>query len=287
MRTQASNTDKELKKDKFGTANQAGTVQPKSMDGLQNHADTQKLTQFKTAAEQGNRHEKLTQLKTAAEQSNHHEKLTQLKSMSDARAQKIQNGGVTQLMFGRALNSAARNAPKLARAGAALTGGLAVADHMSGAATGYLMNDKNKFAMHSFTLAESAIGKMKIPVTVKSAAESFFGTLAEEAESFPFEGTTPLDDTQNRIITEEIRNFSAVLDENDIPNPIAPFISMDNIRSRFFALAEVAKQRELELILGRTRFDEEFERGRVAEAARFAAEYPEVDAFNKSQGRML
>ena len=60
---------------------------------------------------------------------------------------------------------------------------------------------------------------------------------------------------------------------------------MDNIRSRFFALAEVAKQRELELILGRTRFDEEFERGRVAEAARFAAETPEVDAFNKSQGR--
>jgi hypothetical protein len=39
---------------------------------------------------------------------------------------------------------------------------------------------------------------------------------------------------------------------------------MDNIQSRFFALAEVAKNKELELILGRMRFDEEFERGRVA-----------------------
>jgi hypothetical protein len=114
MRSQASNTDKELKKDKFGTANRADTIQPKSMDGLQNHADTQKLirvktaaeqsgrneklTQFKTAAEQSNRHEKLTQLKTAAEQSNRHEKLTQLQSMGDGRAQRIQNDGVVQLV---------------------------------------------------------------------------------------------------------------------------------------------------------------------------------------------
>lgn len=267
----ASITAKELNKNKLGIANHADTIQPKSMDVLQNHAETQKLIRIKTAADQSNRHEKLTQLK----------------SMGDVRAQKIQTEGVTQLMFGRALNSAARNAPRIARAGAALTGGLAVADHMSGASAGFIMGDKNKFAMHSFSLAESTISKMKIPITVKSAAEGFFGTLAEEAETFPFEGTTPLDDTQNRIITEEIRNFSAVLDENDIPNPIAPFISMDNIQSRFFALAEVAKQRELELILGRTRFDEEFERGRVEEAARFAAESPEVDAFNKSQGRML
>jgi hypothetical protein len=81
---------------------------PKSNDGLQNHTDTQKLIRVKTAAEQSNRHEKLTQLK----------------SMGDARAQKIQNGGVTQLMFGIALNSAARNAPRLARAGAPLTGWL-------------------------------------------------------------------------------------------------------------------------------------------------------------------
>jgi len=96
MRSQASNTEKELKKDKFGTANHADTIQPKSMDGLQNHADTQKLIRVKTAAEQSNRHEKLTQLKTAAEQSNRHEKLTQLQSMGDARAQRIQNGGVVQ-----------------------------------------------------------------------------------------------------------------------------------------------------------------------------------------------
>ena len=265
----ASITAKELKKNKLGIANHADTIQPKSIDGLQKHADTQKLIR----------------IKTAAEQSNHHEKLTQLKSMSDARAQKIQNGGVTQLMFGRALNSAARNAPRIAKAGAKLTGGLAVADQMSGAATGYLMNDKNKFAMHSFSLAESAIGKMKIPVTVKSVAEDIFKTLAEEAESFPFDETTPFDDTQNQIISESIRELSSVLDENDIPNPIAAFISMDNIQSRFFALAEVAKNKELELILGRMRFDEEFERGRVAEADRFAAEHPEVDAFNKSQGR--
>ena len=266
----ASITAKELKKNKLGIANHADTIQLKSIDGLQNHADTQKLIRIKTAAEQSNRHEKLTQLK----------------SMGVARAQKIQNEGVAQLMFGRALGSVARNAPRIAKAGAALSGGLAVADQMSGAATGYLMNDKNKFAMHSFTLAENAIGKLKIPVTVKSAAESFFGTLAEEAETFPFDDTIPFDDSQNQLISEEIRNLSNVLDENDIPNPIAPFISMDNIQSRFFALAEVAKNRELELILGRMRFDQEFDSGRVAEAARFAAESPEVDAFNKRQGRL-
>ena len=267
----ASITAKELNKNKLGIANHANTIQPKSIDGLQNHADTQQLIR----------------IKTAADQSNHHGKLPQLKSMSDARAQKIQNEGVAQLMLGRALGSVARNAPRIAKAGAALSGGLAVADHMSGAATGAIMGDKNKFAMHSFSFAESGIGKLKIPVTVKSAAEGFFGTLAEEAETFPFDETTPFDDSQNQIISESVRDFSTFLDEKNIPNPIAPFISMDNIRSRFFALAEVAKQRELELILGRTRFDEEFERGRVAEAARFAAENPEVDAFNKSQGRML
>jgi hypothetical protein len=126
---------------------------------------------------------------------------------------------------------------------------------------------------------------MKISVTVKSAAEIFFGTLAEEAETFPFDDTTPFDDSQNQIISESIRDFSTVLDENHVPNPIAAFISMDNMQSRFFALAEVVKKRELELIPGRTNFDEEFESGRVAEAGRFAAEHPEVDTFNKSQGR--
>jgi hypothetical protein len=269
MGMRASITAKDLNKNKLGIANHANTIQTKSIDGLQNHRDTQQLIR----------------IKTAADQSNHHGKLTQLKSMSDARAQKIQNEGVAQLMLGRALGSVARNAPRIAKAGAALSGGLAVADHMSGAATGAIMGDKNKFAMHSFSFAESGIGKLKIPVTVKSAAEGFFGTLAEEAETFPFDETTPFDDSQNQIISESVRDFSTFLDEKNIPNPIAPFISMDNIRSRFFALAEVAKQRELELILGRTRFDEEFERGRVAEAARFAAESPEVDAFNKSQGR--
>jgi hypothetical protein len=253
MGMRASITAKELKKNKFGTANHADTIQPKSMDGLQNHADTQKLIRVKTLAEQGNHHE----------------------SMGDARAQKIQHGDVAQLMLRnagtrilgagvRAAEAGVRNAPRIAKAGAKLTGGLAVADQMSGAATGYLMNDKNKFAMHSFSLAESAIGKMKIPVTVKSVAEDIFKTLAEEAESFPFDETTPFDDTQNQIISESIRELSSVLDENDIPNPIAAFISMDNIQSRFFALAEVAKNKELELILGRMRFDEEFERGRVA-----------------------
>jgi hypothetical protein len=269
MGIRALNTDKELKKDKFGTANHADTIQPKSMDGLQNHADTQKLIR----------------VKTAAEQSNHHKKISQLQTKGEARSQKIQNGGVAQLMFraagSRILEAGARAAPRIAKVGV----GLAAADQLTGASAGYLMNDKNKFAMHSFSLAESAIGKMKIPVTVKSAAEGFFGTLAEEAETFPFEETNAFDDTQNQIIAEEVRNFSALLDENDIPNPIAPFISMDNIQSRFFALAEVAKNRELELILGRMRFDEEFERGRVAEAGKFAAEHPEVDAFNKSQGR--
>lgn len=271
MGIRASNTDKEFKKNEYGIANNTNTVQPKSIDGLQNHADTQKLIR----------------IKTAAEQSNHNVKTSQLQSLSEARAQKIKNGGVAQLMFRtagtRILEAGARAAPRMAKVGV----GLAAADQLTGASAGYLMNDKNKFAMHSFSLAESTISKMKIPVTVKSAAEGFFGTLAEEAETFPFEETNAFDDTQNQIITEEVRNFSAVLDENNIPNPIAAFISMDNIQSRFFALAEVAKNKELELILGRMRFDEEFKRGRVAEASKFAAENPEVDAFNKSQGRFL
>jgi hypothetical protein len=259
MGTHVLNIAKEFKKNKFGMANYADTIQSKSLDGLQNHADTQKLIR----------------IKNASEQTNHQEKIAQLKSMGDTRAQKIQHGDVTQLMLRtagtrilgagvRAAEAGVRNAPRIAKAGAKLTGGLAVADQMSGAATGYLMNDKNKFAKHSFSLAESAIGKMKIPVTVKSVAEDIFKTLAEEAETFPFDETTPFDDSQNQIISESIRELSSVLDENDIPNPIAAFISMDNIQSRFFALAEVAKNKELELILGRMRFDEEFERGRVA-----------------------
>ncbi|MFN6079375.1 MAG: hypothetical protein ACK48I_09210, partial [Bacteroidota bacterium] len=128
---------------------------------------------------------------------------------------------------------------------------------------------------------------LKIPVTVKSAAEGFFGTLAEEAETFPFDETTPFDDSQNQIISESVRDFSTFLDEKNIPNPIAPFISMDNIRSRFFALAEVVKKGEVELALSRAEGEAAFKEGRVKEAARFAAENPEVDAFNKSQGRML
>ena len=123
MRSQASNTEKELKKDKFRTANRADTIQPKSMDGLQNHADTLKLIRVKTAAEQSNHHKKLTQFKTAAEQSNRHEKLTQLQSMGDARAHRIQNGGVVQLMLpalARGAVAAARGAGRVVARGPAM-----------------------------------------------------------------------------------------------------------------------------------------------------------------------
>lgn len=264
----ASITAKELNKNKLGIANHADTIQPKSIDGLQNHAETQKLIQIKTAADQSNRHEKLTQLK----------------SMGDARAQKIQNEGVTQLMLGRALNSAARNAPKLARAGAGLTGGLAVADHMSGASTGFIMGDKNKIAKHSFALAGTAVEKMKISPFLKSAAEEFFETLEEEAETFPFEGTTNFDDTQNQKIVGSIRNFSDLLTKNDIPNPLAAFVSLDNIQSRFFALAEVAKNVDLKAKLSRENGDKEIEGLEVGGANRFAEKNPEVYAHNRSLG---
>lgn len=264
----ASITAKELNKNKLGIANHADTIQPKSIDGLQNHAETQKLIQIKTAADQSNRHEKLTQLK----------------SMGDARAQKIQNEGVTQLMFGRALNSAARNAPKLARAGAALTGGLAVADHMSGASTGFIMGDKNKIAKHSFALAGTAVEKMKISSFLKSAAEGFFETLEEEAETFPFEGTTNFDDTQNQKIVGIIRDFSDTLTKNDIPNPLAAFVSLDNIQSRFFALAEVVKNVDLEANLSREKGDKEIEGLKVGAPNRMAEKNPEVYAHNRSFG---
>lgn len=281
MRTTAANTYKELKKNKFGAANLVDTIQPKSINGFQNHADTQKLIR----------------VKTLAEQSNHHEKLTQLKSMGHARAQKIQHGDVAQLMLRavgtrilgagvRAAEAGVRNAPRIAKAGAKLTGGLAVADELTGASSGFLMNDKNKFAKHSFALAGTAVEKMKISPFLKSAAEGFFGTLEEEAETFPFAETTPFDDTQNQKIVGSIRNFSDLLTKNDIPNPLAAFVSLDNIQSRFFALAEVVKKGEVELALSRAAGDEEFKKGRVTEAARFATDHPEVDAFNKSQGRL-
>ena len=82
-----------------------------------------------------------------------------------------------------------------------------------------------------------------------------------------------------------IRNFSDLLTKNDIPNPLAAFVSLYNIQSRFFALAEVVKKGEVELALSRAEGEAAFKEGRVKEAARFAAENPEVDAFNKSQGR--
>lgn len=282
MGIRASNTAKESKKDTLGTASQVETIQPKNIDGLKNHADTQKLIRAKSAAEQ----------------SNHHEKLSQLKSMGDARAQKIQNKGVAQLMFRtagtrilgagvRAAEAGIRNAPRIAKAGAAITGGLAFGDELSGATAGFLMDDKNKFAKHSFALAGTAVEKMKISPFLKSAAEGFFGTLEEEAETFPFAETTPFDDTQNQVIVGSIRNFSDILTKNDIPNPLAAFVSLDNIQSRFFALAEVVKKGEVQLALSRAAGDAALKEGRVAEAARFAAENPEVDAFNKSQGRLL
>lgn len=267
----ASITAKDLNKNKLGNANHADTIQTKSIDGLQNHTDTQQLIR----------------IKTAADQSNHHEKLTQLKSMGDARAQKIQTEGVAQLMFGRALGSVVRNAPRIAKAGAKLTGGLAIADELTGASSGFIMNDKNKFAKHSFALAGTAVEKMKISPFLKSAAGGFFETLEEEAETFPFNETNKFDDTQNQKIVGSIRNFSDLLTKNDIPNPLAAFVSLDNIQSRFFALAEVVKKGEVELALSRAEGEAAFKEGRVKEAARFAAENPEVDAFNKSQGRML
>jgi hypothetical protein len=155
MRSQASNTDKELKKDKFGTANHADTIQPKSMDGLQNHADTQKLIRVKTSAEQSNRHEKLTQFKTAAEQSNRHEKLTQLQSMGDARAHRVQNGGVVQLnkwqilrdgakrMGKEGLRLAEKHGEDAIKLGGTLATGATLANNASGIGTCLITGDKN------------------------------------------------------------------------------------------------------------------------------------------------
>lgn len=110
MGTHALNIAKEFKKNKFGMANYADTIQSKSLDGLQNHADTQKLIR----------------IKNASEQTNHQEKIAQLKSMGDTRAQKIQHGDVTQLMLRtagtrilgagvRAAEAGVRNAPELLR----------------------------------------------------------------------------------------------------------------------------------------------------------------------------
>ena len=253
MGIQASNTDKELKKNKFETANQSDTIQPKSIDGLQNHADTQKLirvktaaeqsnrnekltqfktateqsnhhkklTQFKTAAEQSNRHEKLTQFKTAAKQSNRHEKLTQLQSMGDARAHRIQNGGVVQLMWpaagrvaamgaGAAARGAGGRGPLIAKVLTGLAGMQAVAtlaDNGSGLAFGVLMKDKKKIFEGSVGLLEPAISKMGLPDGVTESAQTYLKTLIKFSESVEYGDST--DDSAFQRIGEDFRVFTS------------------------------------------------------------------------------
>jgi len=285
MGIQASNTDKELKKNKFETANQSDTIQPKSIDGLQNHADTQKLirvktaaeqsnrnekltqfktateqsnhhkklTQFKTAAEQSNRHEKLTQFKTAAEQSNRHEKLTQLQSMGDARAHRIQNGGVVQLMWpaagrvaamgaGAAARGAGGRGPLIAKVLTGLAGMQAVAtlaDNGSGLAFGVLMKDKKKIFEGAVGLLEPAISKMGLPDGVTESAQTYLKTLIKFSESVEYGEST--DDSAHQRIGEDFRVFSKALDAKLSINPAATVVAIDNVISRAETVIELVK----------------------------------------------
>jgi hypothetical protein len=301
------NTDKELKKNKFGTANQAGTVQPKSMDGLQNHADTQKLTQFKTAAEQSNRHEKLTQFKTAAEQSNRHEKLTQFKtaaeqsnrhekltqlqSMGDARAHEIQNGGVVQLMWPAAGRVAAMGAGAAARAArgplvAKVLTGLAgmqavatLADNGSGLAFGVLMKDKKKIFEGSVGLLEPAISKMGLPDGVPESAQTYLKTLIKFSESVEYGDST--DDSAFQRIGEDFRVFSKALDAKFSFNPAATVVAIDNVISRAETLIELVKGNKEFIKMHDADSERDRNAASAATAATFDKDNPELAALHK------
>jgi hypothetical protein len=261
MRTQASNTDKELKKNKFGAANYTDTIQPKSMDGLQNHADTQKLIRVKTAAEQSNRHEKLTQFKTAAEQSNRHEKLTQLQSMGDARSQKIQNGGVVQLNKWRILREGAKRMGKegsrlaekhgedAIKLGGTLATGATLANNASGIGTGLITGDKNMQYSHTFKLVGTIFGESKLPDPVKEKAGDLFGFLADQTEKAPIPGSSKFDDTQYQKINKTMRDISTFLTEYKIPNPLAAAIDADDTQSRMQALYKFIEDDKLKIAL--------------------------------------
>ena len=245
MRSKASNTDKELKKDKFGTANHADTIQPKSIDGLQNHADTQKLTQFKTAAEQSNRHEKLTQLQ----------------SMGDARAQKIQNGGVVQLNKWQILRDGAKRVGKegirlaekhgedAIKLGGTLATGATLANNASGIATGSITGDKNMQYSHTFKLVGTIFGESKLPDPVKEKADDLFGFLAEQMAAAPIPGSTKFDDTQYQKINKTMRDISTFLTEYKIPNPLAAAIDADDTQSRAQALYKFIEDDKLKIAL--------------------------------------
>jgi hypothetical protein len=261
MRSQASNTDKELKKDKFGTANHADTIQPKSMDGLQNHADTQKLIRVKTSAEQSNRHEKLTQFKTAAEQSNRHEKLTQLQSMGDARAHRVQNGGVVQLnkwqilrdgakrMGKEGLRLAEKHGEDAIKLGGTLATGATLANNASGIGTGLITGDKNMQYSHTFKLVGTIFGESKLPDPVKEKAGDLFGFLADQTEKAPIPGSSKFDDTQYQKINKTMRDISTFLTEYKIPNPLAAAIDADDTQSRMQALYKFIEDDKLKIAL--------------------------------------
>ncbi len=292
MGIQSSNTDKELKKNNFETANHADTIQLKSIDGLQNHADTQKLTQFKTASEQSNRHEKLTQFKTAAERSNRHEKLTQLQSMGDARAHEIQNGGVVQ--FGGKtdlLKSASKAAMEVgggaARIGARGVGGAAVrgagkvvgfgaagvtglgilntgtdiADKLSEIAAQSVVGNGSsiKILESLIGLAEIRVSKSALPDELKNATTNLLKTLgklapiiAQKAESSEDDVSNLFIDDKDRVIAEAIRQYSSIVDNFGFPNPLAFLISIDNMQSRYKALMKIMEDKE-ELFIGQKR----------------------------------
>ena len=289
MRTQASNTDKELKKDKFGTANHADTIQPKSMDGLQNHADTQKLIRVKTAAEQSNRHEKLTQLKTAAEQSNRHEKLTQLQSMGDARAQRIQNGGVVQLNPWQILRAGAKRVGKegirlaekhgedAIKLGGTLATGATLANNASGIATGSITGDKNMQYSHTFKLVGTIFSESKLPDPVKEKADDLFGFLADQTAAAPIPGSTKFDDTQYQKINQTMRDISAFLTEYKIPNPLAAAIDADDTQSRMQALYKFIEDDKLKIALNQD--GKEVKAMTDKQAADLKKNHPEVAAY--------
>ena len=298
MRSQASNTDKELKKDKFGTANHADTIQPKSMDGLQNHADTQKLTQFKTAAEQSNRHEKLTQLQ----------------SMGDARSHKIQNGGVVQLnkwriamegaksLGGGAARAARRQAPAAISGfggaaigiGAGVTGyGLMgavntaadVADKYSEILANKIVRngDKNIITKNTIDLAKISVDKSALPDFIKEPTTTFLnfiGGLAPEiqqrVQSGEGEVSNLFKDDNDRVISEAIRQYSSIIDESGFTNPLAALISIDNMRSRYIALIKIIKDEEL------VQLKHEDEMKANAAHTKLKKQDPAVAAFNRA-----
>lgn len=198
--------------------------------------------------EMANNSQQVSQLKAFQGMANNDsqaKETVQLQAMADNKTSKIQsnsNGEVMQMMFGRTAGPMLKGAGRFLGGSMAFSKGLDVLDKSTSFATEAFLGDRTKMESKGIGVFQSLLAS-RFPIAAPLINSG--GYLAEKiSDANPLETESEIalreddpnrpefQDERNRLIPDSVRDVSSVLDVLEVPTPLSPLISIDNLQSR-------------------------------------------------------